>query len=144
MWRAARRVPEFLRASDEQMRRDQDLIRRKNLGTLKSVCLVYTLLLLAYSVTALFLFDSIRCASCTGFSLPPSSPSTSGFSASGPARRHTDGVQAMCTLLSLLIMGFVIAVSVFPYPDRPAIFFRRFWSAWPWFSSFPSASFFSP
>ena len=59
MWRAVRRVPEFLRASDEQMRRDQDLIRRKNLGTLKSVCLVYTLLLLAYSVTAFFLFDSI-------------------------------------------------------------------------------------
>ena len=59
MWRAVRRVPEFLRASDEQMRRDQDLIRRKNLGTLKSVCLVYTLLLLAYAVTALFLFDSI-------------------------------------------------------------------------------------
>lgn len=57
MWRAVRRVPEFLRASDEQMRRDQDLIRRKNLGTLKSVCLVYTLLLLAYSVTAFFLFD---------------------------------------------------------------------------------------
>ena len=56
MWRAVRRVPEFLRASDEQMRRDQDLIRRKNLGTLKSVCLVYTLLLLAYSVTAFFLF----------------------------------------------------------------------------------------
>lgn len=29
----------------------------------------------------------------------------------------------MCTLLSLLMLGFVTAVSVFPYPDRPAIFF---------------------
>ncbi len=123
MWRAVRRVPEFLRASDEQMRRDQDLIRRKNLGTLKSVCLVYTLLLLAYSVTAFFLFDSIPLrvlygifvAAQLAFDIWLLSVRTSP-----PAYRR---VQAMCTLLSLLIMGFVIAVSVFPYPDRPAIFF---------------------
>ena len=89
MWRAVRRVPEFLRASDEQMRRDQDLIRRKNLGTLKSVCLVYTLLLLAYAVTALFLFDSIPLRVLYGIFV--AAQLAFDFSASGPARRHTDG-----------------------------------------------------
>lgn len=32
-------------------------------------------------------------------------------------------VQGLCTSASLLIVGFVIAISVFPYPTRPAIFF---------------------
>ena len=104
MWRAVRRVPEFLRASDEQMRRDQDLIRRKNLGTLKSVCLVYTLLLLAYSVTAFFLFDSIPLrvlygifvAAQLAFDIWLLSVRTSP-----PAYRR---VQAMCTLLSLSLI----------------------------------------
>ncbi|SCJ78824.1 Uncharacterised protein [uncultured Clostridium sp.] len=32
-------------------------------------------------------------------------------------------VQGLCTSASLLIVGFVIAISVFPYPTPPAIFF---------------------
>ena len=33
------------------------------------------------------------------------------------------GVQVLCMLFILCCMGFVISISVFPFPDRPAVFF---------------------
>lgn len=123
MARYRNRLPAFFWASDEQIRQDQERILRKNLGILKSLCLVYTLLLLAYSITSFFFFSSIPLRVLYGIFVAVQIIYDAWLLRILRGLPSYKQVHVMCTLLSLLITVFVTAISVFPYPDRPAIFF---------------------
>ena len=123
MGRYVKRIASLLRESDRQIRHDRDIVRRKNLETLESVSIAYTILLIIYAVFAFFLFPSfflrILYAVFIGIQL------AFDVLLLHTGHRHPSHrlVHILCTLLCTMIVGFVILISVFPYPDRPAIFF---------------------
>lgn len=123
MGRNIKRITSLLRESDNQIRQDRDLVRSRNLAFLRSVGLVYTILLLAYAVGAFLFFKSplLRILYAVFIVVQLAFD----LLILHLARRHPTyrQVRNLCSLLCVLIIGFVVTVSVFPYPDRPAIFF---------------------
>ncbi len=123
MGRNIKRITSLLRESDNQIRQDRDLVRSRNLASLRSVSLIYTILLLVYAAGALFLFKSLLLRILYAVFIVVQL--AFDLRILYMVRRHPTyrQVHHLCSLLCVLIIGFIITISVFPYPDRPAIFF---------------------
>lgn len=99
-------------------------IAEKNCVVLIRACSCYTVLLLAYAVTAWFLFReaSLNMLYITFFAIQIIYDFLAvRFLFKGEKRYQV--VQSFCTVFCILIMAFIILVSVYPFPERPGIFF---------------------
>lgn len=123
MGRNIKRITSLPRDSDNQIRQDRDLVRNRNLASLRSVSLVYTILLLAYAVSALFLFKSFLLQILYAVFIVVQLIFDLRIFYMAHCHPPHRQVRNLCALLCVLIVGFIIIISVFPYPDRPAIFF---------------------
>ena len=113
----------ILRSSRDYIRRDKEQIREKNLHALQIVSVVFSLLLAVYTVLAYFFFKNPQLMAFYYVFLGLQVVFDCVLLRTVRKGVSTRWVQGLCTTASLLIVGFVIAISVFPYPTRPAIFF---------------------
>lgn len=99
-------------------------IADNNLILLQQAGWIYTILLCLYSVVAVFLFREVKLNITYAIFL--SLALIMLFSIYYMSKRKTASyclIQAFCTMFVCMVMSFVIVISVFPFPDRPGIFF---------------------
>ncbi|MBC8528422.1 diguanylate cyclase [Christensenellaceae bacterium NSJ-44] len=112
-----------LRSSRDYIRRDKEQIREKNLHALQIVSIVFSVLLAIYTIVAYFFFKNPQLMAFYYVFLGLQAVFDCVLLRVVRKDASTRWVQGLCMSASLLIVGFVIAISVFPYPTRPAIFF---------------------
>ena len=99
-------------------------VSRNNMFLLRKASAIYTLLLLMYAVWAYFSFHAQLLTWIYGmFILLAVGFAMVVFRGAGKLKKSLKTGQALCVLFIIMVMGFITVVSVFPFPERPAIFF---------------------
>ncbi|MBC8559449.1 GGDEF domain-containing protein [Fumia xinanensis] len=114
----------LIRESSDYLQQDEALICEQNLGSLKTVTVVYTLILSAYTILAFTFFQSqvLNFIYLICLAVQYSVDGLIFYLLRKKAMKARE-VQHLCSCMSIMIASFVILVSIFPFPERPAIFF---------------------
>lgn len=99
-----------------------DTIAEKNWMILRRVCLIAFMLIAAYFLLALFAFREASLLAAYGVYLALSfCLSIFVWRRKSPPSNRV--VRVSCLAFILLVLAFILMISVFPYPSRPAIFY---------------------
>lgn len=121
---AFQKLRSLTKESSHYLGEDRNFICEQNLGSLKTVNLVYTLILSVYTVFAFIFFQSnvlnVIYLVCLAVQY-----GTAGilFHLLRKRSPRPKVVQCLCTYMASIIVFFVILISIFPFADRPAVFF---------------------
>lgn len=102
----------------------EEEIAQDNLLTLRSASIGFEIFLAIYGIWAFFAFQNLALNIFYLFYLLPNTfLMTTSLKIKRSGQITAKKIQRCCVLYIIEVMSFIIGISIFPFPDRPAIFY---------------------